>query len=173
MADFKKQKLLAYTIPGIKQFDATACWAACLEWWAAATRLRIPRTGQLEILADYSHFWNPNTASSNYGTIPKPQLKKILDEQRWKADTQLISAQRLSHNFLRNKLTSGPVIIGFYSAFYQSGHVNVLVAPSTNREGREEGFIAMEPRVGNFNLRTYGFFSSDPNPVLLAWPKSN
>ena len=172
MVDLKKQRLLAYKMPGIKQFDQTACWAACLAWWAKATQLKIPRTGQLEILADYSRYWNQNEASSSYGTIPKKLLKRIMDESKWKAKTQLVSAQSLSHNFLRKKLEAGPNIIAFYSAFYRTGHVNVLVAPSINTQGKEVGFIVMEPHVGNYKLRSYGFFSSDPNPILLSWPKS-
>jgi hypothetical protein len=159
------QRNLTHIYPAIKQFDQTSCWAACIDWWVKARKLKIARSGQIELLIDYSNFWNSD------GTISQQNLKQLLEEKKWKAKTILVNPNLLCHSYIKKLLNNGPIIVAFIRHDSANGHTNVIIAPSINEAGHEEGFIIMEPENGTYRKRTYGSYSTTGYSTFFAVPE--
>ena len=112
----------------IGQYDATACWAACLAWWLSAMSDR-PSTSQLDLLGKASGMWNKD------GTINPNQLELFVKKNGFKMHTA-----RIKPKDLKDYLGFWPLMIAF-KAPGGFGHMNVL----HNYNAMFDRVDAMEP----------------------------
>ena len=162
MADqYEKYRLLCYQIPGVKQHTNETCWCAALEWWAKALKNARPQLNQDQIYYQYATFAVNGPNASNL--IGSAKFKQLLSEAKWKADVQI--KPQFGPTFLNQKLTKGPIILGYW--YPTGGHVVVAVAPSITYK---DEYMVMDPAIGNFTHYGYGRFSTYQD-VLVAVPK--
>ena len=165
----KRQRWLAYgRNPAIRQFDANACWAACLEWWSKACGGGRPTLPQEEIASTYVKLWN-KSEGKDYGAMSITNMATILREPQWRASVQCVERTQLSFEFLCKKLLSGPLFAAFYYQAGDASHVNVIVAPAVRQDKWREEFIGMEPWDGRYKVRSSSFFSG--RGMMIAVPQ--
>lgn len=112
----------------VGQFDANACWAACLEWWLTVLPDR-PSISQLDLIGKASGMWNRD------GTINPNKLELFVKKNGFKMHTA-----RVQPKDLKDYMGFWPLMIGF-KASGGFGHMNVLY----NYDWQFEMVDVMEP----------------------------
>ncbi len=125
-------------VAAVGQQDNTACWAACLEWWARAVGRE--ETEQWILMEDYDFLWD----NGGDGTISRAGLLTIVRDSRWRMEHQVLpTVQDLNPVVLFAFLRTGPVFTGFFDQQVSGNHVNVIYGMG-NGETNPRVF-AMEP----------------------------
>ncbi len=148
----------------VAQFDPTACWAACLEWWARAMGNRTIIT-QLNLINLYHDQWdssNPD-ANPNYGTVSADNLRAILRDARWGLSCEDVSGSHFTCSYVNQKMRRGPCIVGYYEQAVQGNHVVVPYGASATH------VAYMDPDGGRFRGLPVGHFTGTAS-IIVGWP---
>ena len=126
IAAFLEPRQMKYgSIKAVKQMDPTCCWAASLEWWIRA-RQTLGSYTQVDILGLYAHLYEKNEASSEYGTVNKAAMFKILGDVRWGMSTRWIMGHQFTDDEAGIMLAKGPMIVGYFEPDAGGNHVVVM-----------------------------------------------
>src|ERR1041384_7718709 len=93
----------------VAQFDATACWAAGLEWWVRwIAQIRRVRD-QLNLVNEFRAYWNTDEDSPEYGTVTGENLGHIMDSDSIKMAYVVKEAGTWDKPLVSQKLSLSPV----------------------------------------------------------------
>jgi len=156
----------------IKQHHRNGCWAACLEWWSRCvlgctgyTQDGIRKQSEIKALykSNSATGQKYKTSATGYGTLETHELIAVLRKSPW----HLSAAQENNFNgaVLQNRLTTGPVVIGYFDLSGNTWHVNVICAYDA-----ELGLTAaMEPRSGKYLDKSLSDFTVQSPFHVLGW----
>jgi hypothetical protein len=133
----------------VAQFDQTACWAASLDWWLKCMQPARTPISQYDIINAFNAYWNHDEDSSEYGTVSAENLVRIVADDRFGLAYTVKS--QFDVPFIRNKLTRGPVLLGYYEPDVSGFHAVVI---HTAHPGSANGDVSiMDPNGGRFRSR--------------------
>jgi len=159
MADYTQTK-------AIGQFDKNSCWAACLSWWLKAVGDGRPALSQLNLIAEFDKYCDPDTG----GLSPKAFKDVVSKDARFKMSMSYFTASK----FVGAGLPIGdtPIIVIYNYPTIGGTHMNVVF------EKRDGTVNCMEPyfpypgkdgnRTGKFERRPTSHFLNSPE-IGLAW----
>lgn len=130
------------SIPPVQQFDASACWAASLEWWTIAmgrTRVR-----QDELIRDFDHLWTA-ADGADYGTVTFQSLQVIIGHARWNMSRVTRQGRSTSLADIQGYVGRGPSIVGYHQPGL-GNHVVVAFAVLTG----PDRVVVMDPNGARF-----------------------
>jgi len=150
------------SIPPVRQFDETSCWAAALEWWARAAGRTV--IDQLTLISKYERYWDssgdPDT-NPNYGTVSRENLMLIMKDACWRMACQEVRGVSLNGQYLSGKL---PCILAYFEG--EVGGYHAVVAFKVG----DTAVSCMDPSMGAFRDFRYGRFQRS-NSIIAGWPK--
>jgi hypothetical protein len=150
----------------VRQFDATACWAAGLEWWLRCMRQSRSLITQLNLINRFVEFWNHDESSSEYGTIDGFGLAHVMDDEAIRMEYVVRAAGSWDKDFINGKLDISPVIIAYHEPEVNGFHVNVIHSLN-NTETADVN--VMDPNGGRYRTRSNRHFKS--RNYMLGWAK--
>lgn len=161
----------------VKQQHRNSCWAACLEWWQRAVKIStVYSQSALRNEADLKAMYNSDSTTGvvhkknhdDYGVLEKHELLSVLGQPRFELFRYEEPSLRpgLVHEILA---TRGPIIVGYFDAFSNGNHINVICGYDMEFEMVE----VMEPRKGKFEERGLSQYTSGPAPLILAYRNRN
>lgn len=161
----------------IKQEHTNACWAACLEWWQKAHKFgTVYSQSALRKESDIKAMYSSDSVTgqvftkgqANYGLLEKNELLSLYRQPRFELFVYEEAALQpgLIHEILA---TRGPIIVGYFDAFSNGNHVNVICGYDLDLQMVE----AMEPRKGKFIERGLGVYTGGTAPIVLAYRNRN
>ena len=150
----------------VAQFDATACWAAGLEWWLKCMRQTRTVRNQLDLVNLFVAFWDHDEESSEYGTVNGEGLGHIMDDSRINMNYVVRAAGTWNKIFINEKLAISPVLIGYLENEVGGFHVNVI--HSLNDTDTADVNV-MDPNRGRYRTRSHNRFTS--GNYVLGWAK--
>lgn len=164
-------------IKPIKQEHKNACWAACLEWWQKAHGFgTVYSQSALRKESDIKAMYNSDSvtgqtlkkSNANYGVLEKHELLSLYRQPRFEMYVYEEPALRpgLIHEILA---TRGPVIVGYFDAFSNGNHINVICGYDLDLQMVE----VMEPRKGKFVERGLSEYTSGSGSLVLAYRNRN
>ncbi len=157
----------------IKQAHVNGCWAACLEWYMkvvdpskAIAQEVIRQQADIKKMyeSDSTTGLKYGVGNSNYGVLEKHELIAVLRQPMWGlAAGEQPALQSWDVKWALNE--RGPIIIGFYDAYANGNHVNVICGFNEEYDMVE----AMEPRTGKFVERGLTAYTMDSPTNVVAW----
>ena len=151
----------------VAQFDATACWAAGLEWWIRCMSASHSIRNQLDLVNIFVQYWDSTNPDTNpqYGTITGEGLGHVMDDSRIRMDYVVRANGTWDGAFIETKLAISPVLIGYNEVAVGGFHVNIIhslngAAPDVN---------VMDPNGGRYRTRSHSNFTG--SNYVLGWAK--
>ena len=144
----------------VKQDDETECWAASLDWWSLCTPGRL-HVDKLTLLRDYVSLWDSHETlpdgsdNPDYGTMSPDNMKKVMDDARWKMNTEVITGAQFTMEFINARLQNGPIMISFRRMGLGGHAVCIYGAIPTH-------YAAMDPDGGKFIGRPASYYTQSP-----------
>jgi len=141
----------------VKQDDETECWAAALDWWTLVTPDRL-HADKLTLISDYVRYWDTRetlddgSANPDYGTMTPQNMKKVMDEARWKMNTEVIPGAKFTMDFINQRLQNGPLMIAF-NRIGLGGHALCIYGATPTH------YAAMDPDGGKFIGRLAAYYT--------------
>ena len=143
----------------VAQDDENECWAASLDWWSLVTPGRL-HVNKPTLLSDYVSLWDSKmyladgTDNPDYGSMTPDNVKKVMDDARWKMNTEVIAGSQFSMEFINARLQNGPLMISF-RRLGVGGHAIISGATPTH-------YAAMDPDGGKFIGRLATYYTQSP-----------
>jgi len=157
-------------ITPIKQSHRNSCWAACLAWWCKAvnnntgiTQRELRNDDELEAMYKNYGGVTLRRKDENYGTLEDDEMLWLLQQARWGMSVQQFTS--LTVNDIKQKLAKGPVYIGYFDAYANGNHVNVICGFDDQTSMCE----VMEPRTGRFVEKGIMDLTFNSAMILLGW----
>lgn len=159
-------------IKAVKQHHPNACWAAALEWWLKAVNnnnaiSRHSMWNDADIKSRYENDSTTNavlsTEHDDYGVLEEQEILWLLKQPRWGMAAYKMTG--LDGDALLALLEKGPVYIGYFDAYSNGNHVNVICGYNPDYDMVE----VMEPRKGKFKERGLTELTSHSNMNLVGW----
>ncbi len=150
----------------VAQFDATACWAASLEWWLRCMSQTRRVRNQLDLVNQFVQYWNSNEASPAYGTITGEGLGHILDDASINMEYVVKAAGTWDKPLVSQKLSISPVLIAYNELEVGGFHVNII---HSLNDTTTADVNVMDPNRGRYRTRSNSRFTS--GNYVLGWAK--
>src|SRR5947209_4955967 len=144
----------------VAQMDENGCWAAALDWWSLVTQGR-PHVDKFTLLRDYNSLWDgrmyleDGSDNPEYGTMTAENVKKVMDDSRWKMNAEVITGSQFTMDLINSRLQNGPLMISFRRVGLGGHAVCIYGATPTH-------YAAMDPDGGKFIGRLASYYTQSP-----------
>jgi hypothetical protein len=150
----------------VAQFDATACWAAGLEWWLRCMSQTRRVRDQINLINEFHEYWNSDEDSPEYGTVSGENLGRIMGSASINMDYVVKGAGTWDKPLVSQKLTISPVLIGYYETEVSGFHVNII---HSLNETTTADVNVMDPNRGRYRTRSNNRLTT--GNYVLGWAK--
>jgi hypothetical protein len=150
----------------VAQFDATACWAAGLEWWLRCMHQSRRVRNQYDLINEFRAHWNTDEESPDYGTITGAGLGQILDAASIRMNYVVRAQNTWNGSFVNEKLPTSPVLIAYNEE--EVGGFHVAIIHSLNNTETADVNV-MDPNRGRYRTRSNSRYTG--RNYVLGWAK--
>lgn len=156
----------------VKQSHGNTCWAACLEFWVkAATGNRSITQKQLRNDADVKSRYEGDSTTgtvyakshADYGVLEESEMLWLLKQPKW--GMAIMQVAKPEGWVIQDLLATSPVYIGYFDAYSNGNHVNVICGFDESTQMVE----VMEPRKGRFVEKGLTTLTSSTSVNLIGW----